>query len=79
MDHGDDTKHSPAPGFGPPNRGIGIWTFKTTQLDDVHDRAVKAGATVLAPPAAIASPFLDASRVMMLQDPDGFCIEVFEE
>ena len=78
MDHGKDTRYSPAPGFGPPNRGIGIWSFHTAQLDDVHERAVQAGVTIHTAPAEVASPFLDAGRVMMMEDPDGFCIEVFE-
>ena len=31
MDHQDATRPSPAPGFGPPNRGIAMWSFATKE------------------------------------------------
>jgi hypothetical protein len=40
MDHQAATKPSPAPNYGPPNRGIGIWSFATKNIDDVHKRHV---------------------------------------
>lgn len=78
MDHGDATKHSPAPGFGPPNRGIGVWSFPARDVDEVHRRAVDAGVDILHAPARVQSPFLPDVKTLLMKDPDGFVVEVFE-
>lgn len=74
----EDTLESPAAGYGPLNRGIGVWSFATSRLDEVYRHAVAAGVVVDQSPAVLDSPFLRAQRTMLLKDPDGFPIEVFE-
>lgn len=78
MDHQAATKPSPAPGYGPPNRGISMWSFAAKDLDAVHKRATDAGIEILQPPANHQSLFLSDSRSMIVKDPDGFPIEIFE-
>jgi len=78
MDHGEATKHSPAPDFGPPCRGIGIWTFATKKLDEVYEKALNADIEIVSAPANIQSPFLESSRTLLMKDPGGFPIEVYE-
>lgn len=78
MDHHKATKISSARGYGPPNRGIGIWSFGTKNIDAVHRRAVEAGIEVFQSPAIYHIPCLPESKSMILIDPDGFSIEIFE-
>ncbi|GAB5486932.1 MAG: hypothetical protein Pars2KO_05020 [Parasphingorhabdus sp.] len=78
MDHQEATKPSPAPSYGPPNRGIAMWSFSTKDLDAVHGRAVDSGIEVVHSPADYGSPNLSGGRSMILKDPDGFLIEIFE-
>lgn len=76
MDHGEATKEAVS-NFGPPNRGIVMWSFPTASLDEVHSRATSAGITVLQEPAERESPHLPVGRTLLMLDPDGFPIEVF--
>lgn len=78
MDHGDATKPSPAPSYGPPNRGIAMWTFATDKLDEIEKRATESGAEFVQRAAERSSPLLSADRTMILRDPDGFLIEIAE-
>ena len=78
MDHGDATKPKSAPGFGPPYRGITMWSFLTKDIDTVAERAANSGITVLQPIADRTSLALPAGRTLILQDPDGFPIEIVE-
>ena len=78
MDHGDDTKFGSAPDHGPPNRGIGIWSFPTADIDSVFERAKSHGADVLFPPGRHGSPLGTDSRTLLMKDPDGFLIEILE-
>lgn len=77
MDHGAATM-SAVDQYGPPNRGIVMWSFETDDLDEVLRRAVDSDAVVLKESGAWASPFLTAGRSLLLRDPDGFPIEIFE-
>ncbi len=78
MDHGDATIESPAPSYGPPNRGIAMWSFVTAKFDEIAKRANDAGTTIVKPAAERTSPLLGNARTMILQDPDGFLIEIIE-
>lgn len=78
MDHGEATKHSPAPQFGPASRGIAMWSFPTKNIDEVYKRAQEAGAEILQTPGDAQSPFLSNKKSLIMKDPDGFPIEVFE-
>ncbi|MEM9880110.1 MAG: VOC family protein [Pseudomonadota bacterium] len=78
MHHGEATKHSPAPGFGPPNRGIGMWSFAAPDVAAVYDRAKAFGLSDVTAPTVMQSPFLPETKTLLMKDPDGFPIEVFE-
>lgn len=78
MDHEEATVPSPAPGRGAPNRGIGMWSFLTKDINEVRRRAEAAGTTILHYIEERQSPFMPAGRSIILQDPDGFPIEVIE-
>jgi len=75
MDHHEATRPSPAPGFGPPNRGIVMWSFLTRDLDEVRDRIAGHGVRILQDIAERASPGLPGGRTMIVEDPDGFPLE----
>lgn len=79
LDHADATMHSPAPGYGPPGRGVAMWSFRSARLDVVYAAAVEHGVQVIHPPGAVHSPFLRNSRALLMRDPGGFLIEVFED
>lgn len=78
MDHQEATKPSPATSYGPPNRGIAMWSFSTKDIGNVHHCAVDAGIEIVQSPASYNSPFLPDGHSMILKDPDGFLIEIFE-
>ena len=78
MDHQEATRPSPAPGFGPPNRGITMWTFPTKEIEEVASRTQRIGTKVLQPLAERDSPCLPRGRTMIVEDPDGFPIELVE-
>lgn len=77
MDHGSATMTA-VDELGPPNRGIAMWSFASEDLDEVERRAAQSGVTVLQRGAAGISPFLPGARSLLLRDPDGFPVEVFE-
>lgn len=79
MDHGANNRPSTAPSFGPPSRGIVMWSFRTKDMNEVIRRAKTAGARVLRGPIEIGSPFLRGKRAMIVEDPSGFPIEIFED
>ncbi len=79
MDHGDNNRPSTASSFGPPSRGIVMWSFRTKNLDEVIRRANSCDTRILKAPQFLDSPFLGSKRVVVLEDPSGFHIEVFED
>ncbi|MFN2099799.1 VOC family protein [Altererythrobacter sp. MF3-039] len=78
MDHEEATRPSPAPGRGAPNRGIAMWSFETGDIDEVRRRAGSAGITIVQDVAERSSPLMPRGRTMILEDPDGFPIEIVE-
>lgn len=64
-------------GLGLQNRGIGLWSFATADVDAVRERAAGHGTRVLREPASIDSPGFGGVRSMILASPDGFPVEVF--
>lgn len=64
-------------GLGLRNRGIGLWSFPTAQLDAVRARALRHGTPILREPVEIDSPGVGRARSMLLATPDGFPVEVF--
>lgn len=61
-----------------PNRGIGMWSFPVTSLDEVMRRAGEAGSEIVHAPALIDDPLHGPVRVATLLAPNEFLIEVYE-
>ncbi|MEE4349129.1 MAG: VOC family protein [Pacificimonas sp.] len=80
LDHFEATKDSPAARLGPASRGLAMWTLPTSDLGAVYARVSAAtGATVLRAPGVHGSPFLpEGVRSLIVEDPGGFPIELFE-
>ncbi len=78
LDHESATKPSPAASLGPPSRGVVMWSFPTAQLDAVYDKLQQSNLEIVHPPGKLRSPFLPNTRSMLVKDPGGFPIELFE-
>jgi catechol 2,3-dioxygenase-like lactoylglutathione lyase family enzyme len=78
LEHGDAAIPSPAPTQGPPSRGMVMWSFPTSDLDEVISRAQKHGATIRQPAQRRSSPFLPHARTAIVDDPNGFPLEFFQ-
>ena len=64
----------------PPNRGMVMWSFVTSDLDAVLERARSFGAQTLCEPLTVdARPVAGATRRATLEAPNGFAIELIEE
>ena len=62
-----------------PNRGIGMWTFPVSDLQQVLSNAAEAGIKPYAKPVELNTPTTGKSQVATFLAPNGFLIEVFEE
>ena len=78
MDHHEATRAEPPAGYGPPSRGIVMWSFATKRFDEVAARIGESGATVLQEEAERSLPDRPEVRCLIVEDPDGFPIEIFE-
>ena len=78
MDHGDATKVPDHGLLGPPAKGIGIWSFPTKDINEVYRRAKTLGCDIVHKPSVYPSLYIDTELTMLLRDPDGFFIEVFQ-
>ena len=76
MDHHENTIASPAPGYGPPNRGLVMWSFRTSKFAEVIERARRAGVRFLQEPALRDTMGVQRVQCVILEDPDGFPIEI---
>ena len=64
----------------PPNRGMVMWSFMTSDLDAVLERAGRFGAEQLCGPEVVdARPVSGVTRRATLAAPNGFAIELVEE
>ena len=61
-----------------PNRGIAMWSFPVTNLDQVLANAEQFGAEVYSAPALRDFPILGKARSASLLAPNGFVVEIFE-
>jgi catechol 2,3-dioxygenase-like lactoylglutathione lyase family enzyme len=68
------------PGIAPrlPNRGIGMWSFPVTDLNQVLNNARRAGIEITANPTHINSPALGNVKAATMLAPNGFMVELFE-
>jgi hypothetical protein len=62
-----------------PNRGIGMWTFPTTNIARIYQNALDKKVKIIHLPVTYESPDLGKVAVMTLLAPNGFLIEVFEK
>lgn len=74
LEHGLRAPH----GLGLKNRGIGLWSFPTRDLQEVLDRARHQGTNILKAPRDVDIPGVGAARSLLLATPDGFPVEVFQ-
>ena len=61
-----------------PNRGIGMWTFPVTDLDEVLRRATDKGIEIEGAPVSVDMPAFGKAKVATVLAPNGFMIELFE-
>ena len=61
-----------------PNQGLGMWTFQTSSVDSIRQRALANDIQVVYGPVDYESPLLGKRKVMTLLAPNGFLVEVFE-
>ena len=61
-----------------PNRGIGMWSFPTRNLDLVLTRAREQDIEIIRRPTRYKSPALGPVRAATLLAPNGFLVELFE-
>jgi len=78
LNHGEDAKTAPGiTNYGIPNRGLAMWSFGTHDIHGVLRRAKEAGVKIRQPLGLAYSPFLHESDKLILEDPNGFPIEVY--
>ena len=78
LNHGEDAKSvGEDMVFGPPNRGLSMWSFPTQNIVEVYNRAMQAGIKIRRPLSSIKSPFLPDTDTVILEDPNGFPVEIF--
>lgn len=64
-------------GLGLKNCGIGLWSFPTSKFEEVEDRVMRHGTTVLSSPIELDLPGVGRRRSMVIATPDGFPVEIF--
>jgi len=62
----------------PPHRGLAMWSFPTTDLDQVLANAEAAGIRTVGTAVSYTSPSLGQHRAATLLAPNGFLVEIFE-
>jgi len=78
LNHGEDAKVARGVNnFGPPNRGLSMWSFPSSNIAEVLYRANNAGVIIRQPLSAIKSPFLPDTDTLILEDPGGFPVEIY--
>lgn len=61
-----------------PHRGIGMWSYPVTDMDEVMRRAAAAGTPIVQAPTLLDDPLHGKVRTATLLAPNEFLIEVFE-
>jgi catechol 2,3-dioxygenase-like lactoylglutathione lyase family enzyme len=62
-----------------PNRGLGMWTFPTKNIEKVHQNALAKGIKIVQPPTSVKTAEFGKVKVMTMLAPNGFLIEIFEK
>ena len=78
LDHGQDRKRAEGIShFGPPNRGLTMWSFPSANILEVVTRAEQAGVKIRQPLRVSKSPFLPETDTIILEDPNGYPVEIY--
>jgi len=78
MDHGEFTKYKSIPLSMLPGRGIVMWSFPVGNLDEIYKQSKSHDMEIVSDIFSLHSDVL-GYRNMVLKDPDGFLIELFEK
>ncbi len=62
-----------------PNQGLGMWTFQTSAIDQVIEKARKQGITVLSEVQEVSDAILGKGKACLFETPNGFYVELFEK
>lgn len=77
LNHSEDAKSAPGiTNYGLPNRGLSMWSFNTHNINEVRIRAKKAGVHIRQPLTLTQIPFLPDGDKIILEDPNGFPVEI---
>ena len=62
-----------------PNQGLGMYTYQTSDINEVHRRAVAHGIEVLSPIQEVDDSILGKGKACLLLSPNKMYIEIFEK
>ena len=62
-----------------PNQGLGMYTYQTKDINEVHRRAVAHGIEVLSPIQEVEDAILGNGKACLLLSPNKMYIEIFEK
>ncbi len=62
-----------------PNRGLGMWTFETKDINQIKMNATAFGSEIVCEIEVYESPIYGKGKVITLLAPNGFLIEVFQK
>jgi len=78
LNHGEDAKRTKdVDNFGPPTRGLSMWSFPTENITKVLERAKAGNVKIRRPLMSIKIPFRSETDVVVLEGPSGFPVEVY--
>jgi len=78
LNHGEDKKHAQSvEHFGPPYRGLAMWSFPSSDIHEVAGRAKASGVTIKQGLKTMQSPFLPETDMLILEGPNGFPVEIY--
>ncbi len=78
LEHGGHGIEGGAPSMQSSNRGLTMGSFGSSQFDSVYESAAAHGYSISRAPATRLLPNLGECRSMMVTDPSGFDINIFE-
>jgi len=79
LDHGDERKFGlPDKPLGPPNRGVCMWSFPSADIELFAERARANNAKILRDIDEVDSLFIGRQKTLMLEDPTGHPLEIYE-
>ncbi len=61
-----------------PNQGLGMYSFQTSDVDEVAQRAKKNNIKILSPVQYVSDAILGDGKACLLESPNGMYIEIFQ-